>query len=194
VAWIVGVAVVLAITYITLNTVRTDAPGSRGVEAGEPLPPFAAPLALSDLEGDANIATGDEGARPACEVRGPRILNSCELAERGPVVIAFFATRSEACTRQIDVLERARTRFPDVGFAAVAIRGDRDDLRKVIRQRGWRLPVAYDNDGAVANAYAVAICPTMTFAYRGGRVEGTALSLVEEGALGRRLERLRKGP
>ena len=54
--------------------------------------------------------------------------------------------------------------------------------------------MAYDNDGAVANAYAVAICPTMTFAYRGGRVEGTALSLVEEGALGRRLERLRKGP
>jgi hypothetical protein len=164
------------------------------VEAGEPLPPFAAPLALSDLEGDANIATGDEGARPACEVRGPRVLNSCELAERGPVVIAFVATRSEACTRQIDVLERARTRFPDVGFAAVAIRGDRDDLRKVIRQRGWRLPVAYDDDGAVANAYAVAICPTMTFAYRGGRVEGTSLSLVEEAELSRRLERLRKGP
>ena len=194
VTWIVGVAVVLAIGYITLNTVRTDAPGSRGVGAGDPLPPFAAPLALSDLEGDANVASGDEGARPACEVRGPRILNSCELAERGPVVIAFVATRSEACARQIDVLERARSRFPDVGFAAVAIRGDRDDLRAVIRRRGWELPVAYDHDGAVANAYAVAICPTMTFAHRGGRVEGTSLAFVDDAALARRLERLRSGP
>ena len=35
VTWIVGVVVVFAIAYITLNTIRTDAPGSRGVEPGE---------------------------------------------------------------------------------------------------------------------------------------------------------------
>jgi hypothetical protein len=196
-AWIVGVAVLLALTYITLNTLRTDAPGSRGVPAGDPLPPFAAPLALSDLEGDANIATkadsGDEGSRPACEVRGPDILNSCELAERGPVVLAFAATRSETCDRQVDALDRARERYPDVSFAAVAIRGDRDELRKLIRRRGWGLPVAYDHDGAVANAYAVAICPTVTFAYRGGKVEGTALTLIEGPELRRRIERIRRG-
>lgn len=194
VAWIVGIAVVLALAYITLNTLRTDAPGSRGVQPGSPLPPFAAPLALSRLEGDANVATEPNGERAACDVRGPEILNSCELAERGPVVLAFVATRSETCARQVDVLERVRERFPDVGFAAVAIRGDRDDLRDVIRRRGWGLPVAYDHDGAVANAYAVAICPTMTFAYRGGRVEGTSLSLLEGAPLRERIERLRRGP
>ena len=195
-SWIAGVAVVLALAYITLNTVRTEAPGSRGVKTGAQLPPFAAPLALSGLAGDANLATrpdsGQQGERPACSVRGPEILNSCQLAERGPVVLAFVAVRSDACNRQVDALERMRSRYPEVSFAAVAIRGDRDELRTVIRRRGWELPVAYDNDGAVANAYAVAICPTMTFAYRGGRVEGTTFSLLEGAPLRERIERIRR--
>jgi len=198
VTWIVGVAVVLAIAYITLNTLRTDAPGSRGVDPGDPLPPFAAPLALSSLDGDANLATkakqGGQGNRPACQVRGSEILNSCQLAEKGPVVIAFVAARSETCDRQIDVLDRVRADYPEIAFAAVAIRGDRDDLRRTIRRRGWSLPVAWDRDGGVANAYAVAICPTVTFAYEGGEVEGTALSLIEGAALRGRLEKLMRGP
>jgi hypothetical protein len=198
VTWIVGVAVLIAIAYITLNTLRTDAPGSRGLDPGDRLPPFAAPLALTGLDRDANLATepdqGGQGKRPACEVRGPDILNSCQLAERGPVVLAFVATRSEACDRQVDVLDRVRADYPDVAFAAVAIRGDREDLRRTIRRRGWGLPVAWDRDGGVANAYAVAICPTVTFAYQGGRVQGTSLTLVEGAELQRRIERIRRGP
>jgi hypothetical protein len=198
VTWIVGVAVVLAFAYITLNTIRTQAPGSRGIAAGEPLPPFAAPLALSPLDGDANLATkpgqGGQGDRPACEVRGPQILNSCQLAERGPVAIAFVAARSGACDRQVDALERVRSDFPDISFAAVGIRGDREDLRRTIRRRGWRLPVAWDRDGGVANAYAVAVCPTVTFAYKGGRVQGTSLAMLDGAALRRRLEALRREP
>jgi hypothetical protein len=193
--WVVGVAIVLALAYITLNTLRTEGPGSTGLAPGERLPPFAMPLADSRLEGDANVATrpgsGPEGSRPACEVRGPEILNSCELAERGPVVLAFFGTRSKLCEDQIDVLERVRRRFPDVGFAAVAIRGDRDDLRRVMRKRGWGLPVGYDHDGAVANTYAVAVCPTITFAFRGGEVQDTTLRLQSERAVAARVELLR---
>jgi hypothetical protein len=197
VTWIVGVVVVFAIAYITLNTIRTDAPGSRGLDPGDPLPPFAAPLALSSLEGDANLATkpdqGGQGKRPACEVRGADILNSCQLAERGPVAIAFVAARSEACDKQVDALDRMRADYPDISFAAVAIRGDRDDLRRLIRRRGWSLPVGWDRDGGVANAFAVAVCPTVTFAYEGGRVEGTSLSLIDGAELRARLEKLRSG-
>jgi hypothetical protein len=198
VTWIVGVAIVIAFAYITLNSLRTEGPGSRGIAAGDPLPAFAAPLALSRLEGDANLATrpdqGQQGRRPACEVRGPDVVNSCELAERGPVVLAFLAVRSDACLRQVDEIDRLRASFPDVGFAAVAIRGDRDDLRETIRRRGWGLPVAHDEDGGVANAYAVAVCPTLTFAFRGGRVQGTSLSTLTGAALRERVERLRRGP
>jgi hypothetical protein len=198
VTWTVGVVVVLAIAYITLNTIRTEAPGSRGLDPGDPLPPFAAPLALSSLDGDANLATrpreGQQGDRPACEVRGADVLNSCQLAEKGPVAIAFVAARSKACDRQVDILQRVRSDYPDISFAAVGIRGDRDELRRTIRSRGWTLPVAWDRDGGVANAYAVAICPTVTFAYKGGRVQGTSLSTIDGAALRARLDQLSKGP
>ena len=183
--WIVGVAALLVLAYITLNTLGTDKPGSRGIEAGKPMPPFAVPLATSDLSGDAQVDPDK-----ACGVRGPKILNSCQLADHGPVVLAFFATRSKRCERQVDVLERVRRRFPDVGFAAVSVRGNRDDVRRLVRTRGWRMPVGYDHDGAVSNAYAVAVCPTITFARRGGKVAGTSLSMLGETALARRVKAL----
>jgi hypothetical protein len=166
---IVGVLAIAAIAYITVNSVRTEGPGSRGVAAGGELPAFAAPLALSRLDGDANLSDR------ACRVRGPEILNSCELAERGPVVLGFFAEPADRCDDQIDVLDKLRPRFPQVHFAAVAIRGDREALRRRVRARGWRLPVGHDRDGAVANAYAVAVCPVVTLAERGGRVRRTLL-------------------
>jgi hypothetical protein len=166
---LVGVLVFAVMVYIVLNTLRTEGPGSRGVEAGTPLPPFAAPLALSDLVGDANVSG------KACSVRGAKILNVCELAERGPVVLAFFAEPSERCDDEVTTLDRLRSRYPRVQFAAVAIRGDRDKLQDRIRARGWRLPVGWDRDGAVANAYAVAICPAITLARRGGTVVRTLL-------------------
>ena len=83
VTWIVGVAVVIAFAYITLNTIRTEAPGSRGLDPGDRLPPFAAPLALSSLDGDANLATkpgqGGQGGKPACQVRGPDTVSYTHL-------------------------------------------------------------------------------------------------------------------
>jgi AhpC/TSA family len=196
--WVVGIIFVAWIVYITINTLRTDSPGSRGVPDGHPLPPFAMPLALSDLEGDSNIATrrnqGGAGKLPACSVRGPRILNSCQLAERGPVALAFYASRAgKACRTQLDVVERVRRDFPGVQFAAVAIRGNRGDLKSLIRESGLRYPVGYDHDGQVANLYRVAGCPTMTFAYPGGIVMHTYLGLLDEERLSGVVRRLVAG-
>jgi peroxiredoxin len=179
--WFVGVVIVLALAYIALNTARnTDTQSSTGPTPGHKLPPFAAPLALGPLNGDANVATRKTkgkvtGRRYACEVRGPQILNICELAERGPVVLAFLATRSGRCVDELDDLERLRRAYPDVEVAAVAVKGDRDDLRRMIRARGWRFPVGYDRDGALANIYGVAVCPQVTLAARGGVVRKTLI-------------------
>jgi hypothetical protein len=177
--WIAGVACVLVLAYITFNTLSSDAPGSKGPAKGERLPPFAMPLALSTgPEFDADIATrvgqGDSH-RLACDVRGPHILNSCQLAERGPVVLAFFATGDRRCVRQIGVLDRLAPRFPGVSFAAVAIKAERKDAAPVVRRERWRIPVGYDHDAAVTNLYAVAVCPLVTFARRGGVVADTTL-------------------
>ncbi|HET9740613.1 MAG TPA: hypothetical protein VFP78_21050, partial [Solirubrobacteraceae bacterium] len=81
------------------------------------------------------------------------------------------------------VLDELRPQFPQVQFAAVAIRGDREALRRRVRERGWRLPVGHDRDGAVANAYAVAVCPVVTLAERGGEVRRTLLGSQDAAAL-----------
>jgi AhpC/TSA family len=182
---LVGVLGVVVLAYVSVNSLRTEGPGSRGVPEGDELPAFAAPLALSDLEGDANVSDR------ACDVRGPDVLNVCRLAERGPVVLAFFAEPSDRCVDQIDLLDRMAARFQDVQFAAVAIRGDRDALRRRVRARGWTLPVGYDRDGAVTNLYRVAVCPAITFADGGGTVRETALGSLDERELIARIEGLR---
>jgi hypothetical protein len=177
--------------YVSLNILRTNGTGSRGVPAGHPLPPFAAPLALGSLDGDANVADrpdeGGRGDRPACEVRGPQILNVCQLAERGPIVLAFLAARDSRCEGELDLLERVR-RTPaarGLQIAAVAIRGDRSKLRRDITRRGWRFPVGYDRDGLVANIYGVSVCPTITFAYPGGIARRTTIGFLDERELAR---------
>jgi thiol-disulfide isomerase/thioredoxin len=190
--WIAGVLAVLILAYITFNTLRTESPGSRGLEVGERMPPFAMPLATSDVEADANVAERPgEGARnAACDVRGPEILNVCELYEQGPVALVFFAEPSGDCKEQVDALDAVAGEFPQVRFAAVSVRGNRDKVREAIRERGWDIPVGWDRDGAVTNAYAVGLCPTITFAQRGGKVAGTALTFQDEAALRRRLRSL----
>jgi peroxiredoxin len=166
--WIVGVVGLLLIAYITLNTLRTQS--REAPQEGKQLPAFATPLAPSSLNGDANVArkadSGASGKRPACEVRGDNVFNVCDLAARSPLVLAFFITRGGTeCRRQLDVIQRVQARFPGVRFAAVAVRGNRGDLRALIRRRGWTFPIGYDRDGAVANLYGVAVCPTIVFAY-----------------------------
>jgi hypothetical protein len=194
--WFVGVVVVLVIAYVSLNTARSHGPGSEGVRVGARMPPFAAPLALGAVRGDVNVARragqGAAGAKPACTVRGRGIVNACELWERGPVVLAFLATRGARCTRELDVLERVRAGHPGVQFAAVSIRGDRGELRALVRRHGWRFPVAYDRDGILANFYGVAVCPQLTFALPGGRVTATTVGSLDRAGLERRLAALER--
>lgn len=187
-AWIAGIVGVVLVALIGLNTVRTKGPGSRGIMAGQPLPAFAVPLALGPLQGDADFATrpgsGQAGRVPACQLRGPGILNICQQYEKGPVVLAFLATRGAGrCEDQLDVLQRLQGRFPGVRFAAVAIAGDRGELRTLVRRRGWTFPVGYDRDGAVANLYHEAICPQIVLASRGGVSRGTLLGYQPESRL-----------
>jgi AhpC/TSA family len=188
--------VVLVMAYASLNILRTNGTGARGVPAGDPLPPFAVPLALAPLDGDANVAThadeGGRGNRPACEVRGSQILNLCQLSERGPLVLAFLSTRGAGCERQLDVLERVRETpaARGVQIAAVAIRGDRERLRRDIRRRAWRFPVGYDRDGLVAGVYGVSVCPTIVFAYPGGITMRTTLGSLGRNALAADVEAL----
>jgi hypothetical protein len=163
--------------WVTFNTIVTESKGSKGLQEGDDPPPVAMPLSTSSCRGrcDANVATepeqGPAGARPACEVRGPEVLNTCELAEDGPFVLAFVFHPVARCVDQIPVLERVAARHRDLKFRIVAVRADAAQAKAL----GSNLPVGYDHDGAVANEYAVVICPTITYVGRDGRVVGSTV-------------------
>jgi hypothetical protein len=174
----VGLLALLILALITVNTIVTKPNGDKGIEPGHPLPPFAVPLALGSVVGDADVATSvDQGAAgrvPACQERGPQILNVCQLYERGPVVLALFVD-SGSCPAVVSDLQALAPSFPGVQFAAVAIKGERAALRRLVRTRGLSLAVGVDRDGALAGLYKVATCPQVTFAYPGGLVQSRAL-------------------
>jgi hypothetical protein len=195
--WFVALVGVVLVGYVSLHALRTERPGPKGgLAVGAKVPAFAAPLALGPLDAPVNIARkpnqGAAGKRPACSVRGPGILNSCELGERGPFVLAFLATRGSQCTRELDLLQRALTRHPGLQVAAVSIRGDRDDLRALVRRHRWRFPVAWDLDGRLASLFGVAVCPQLTYALAGGVVQATSVGELDGAALDRRLTALER--
>jgi hypothetical protein len=173
-----GLLGVLLLVGIVVNSLFVHRAGLTGIAPGQRIAPFAVPLALGELEGDADIATranqGGEGRVPACAERGPQILNICQLYEQGPVVLAMFVDAS-GCTSVLSEMQALLPEFPSVRFAAVAIRGERSQVRRLVRSRRLTLPVGLDRDGGAADRYKVYSCPQVDFAYRGGVVQSKAL-------------------
>jgi len=174
-AGLLGLAIAALVLISTLLAKSNDA---AGVPPGHRLPPFAAPLALGSLKGEANIATraheGADGNVPACAVRGAQILNVCQLYEQGPVVLALFVDGA-SCPTVLGRMQALMRSFPGVRFAAVAIGGGRAQIRKLVRVRGLSMPVGLDKDGALATLYKVFSCPQVNFALPGGVVQSKAL-------------------
>lgn len=194
-SWILGIAAILVLAYIAVNTFTSPGGvGARGLAAGTPLPAFAVPLVRSSLEGDANVnpgpGEGADGEPPACTVQGPQVLTVCPRDRGAPLVLAFLATRGADCTGVLERMEAAREDFPGVRFAAVAIGGERDELRELVRQRGWSFPVGFDRDGVLANLYGVAVCPYLTFATPDGVVRATTLGDLDQAVFEQRVARI----
>jgi hypothetical protein len=165
----------LILVLITVNTIATKPNGSKGLAAGARLPPFAVPLATSDLTGYADVATvAGQGARhAACELRGPRILNLCQLYEHAPVVLVLFVELG-SCAAVLSDVQGLVAEFPSVRFAAVALRGNQKGTRSIIRARGLGFPVGIDEGGVLADLYKVASCPQVTFSLPGGTAQSAS--------------------
>jgi hypothetical protein len=194
-AAVLAIVVVVAVTLYTL--LFTTHKGVVGIVPGRPIPPFAVPLAVGRLNGDANVAThandGQAGRRPACTVRGPEILNVCQLYEEGPVVLALFINAA-SCTQVLDNLQRLVPSFPGVRFAAVSIMGNRTRLRGLVASKRLSLPIGYDHDGVLVNLYGMVTCPQVTFVYPGGAAQShPLLSSPTVGTLRSRLSELVAG-
>jgi peroxiredoxin len=163
----VGLFAAVVVIAFSLYALSSGPPSSAGVPAGGQLHFFAAPLAVSTLNGDANL-------NPPCTLahHDPRALNVCLLVKRAPLVLDFFVTNSSQCEREVDTLQAlsAQPEFRGVQFAAVAVHATHAAAAKAVRKHGWTIPVAYDADGGVGALYGVAACPMLELARRGGTV------------------------
>jgi thiol-disulfide isomerase/thioredoxin len=179
----VGIAFLALIGVATLNTIRTESGGTLGTgddERGMALPEFAVPDARTGpLDQDANIyqddcstsenpCPPDARRQPACRIPREGAIRVCDLFDR-PLVISFWFTRGADCLPTQDIVDRIAARYRGrVNFLSIDIRDDPPDVRQIVDERGWSIPVGYDRDGAVSDLYLVGGCPTVALAYPGG--------------------------
>jgi hypothetical protein len=176
--WVVGVAFVILIAVVSINTFGNENAGSSGPAAGRPLPRFAAPSVIGGPDADPNIkqSAGDGSVpndTPACEVRVAGALRSCDYTSK-PLVITFIVPTGE-CAAYLDRVDRLRSEFPKVNFLAV-ISSPKGRAESMVRAHSWRQPVALDRNGAILSRFhAPPFCATSVFAYRGGIVRSTKI-------------------
>ena len=165
-----------------MNTIRTQEGGVLGAgeqEHGMPLAEFAVPELLGNVEGDANVFQDDcessespcpaeDRRTPACQVDPEQVIRLCDYFDR-PLAISFWFMRGADCLSTQDTFDAVAARYRGrVNFLSIDIRDDRDDAAATVRERGWKVPVGYDADGAVSNLYRIGVCPTVAFVYEGG--------------------------
>ena len=201
----VGLIFVALIVFVSIQTLGGDeGGGTLGLDSREarwPLPEFAVPAVTSQLEGDANLAQDDcalaavpcpDDARrtPACEIGDRGAIRVCDLFDR-PLVISFWFSKGGNCVAQQDVVDDAFRRYRGrVNFLSLDIRDDRDEVRDLVREHGWAMPVGYDRDGAVAGLYRVGGCPTFAYVYPGGTLQDASVGDLSEAELDRWVGRL----
>jgi peroxiredoxin len=195
-AWLVGLVLLMGIAVLLFRSAIPNAKeGVQGPPKGHVAPAFAAPLVTSNLEGEANVCqrgpcSRNAGRIPACQVRAADVLNSCQLRSR-PLVLTFVFDRGADCLPEVDRAQTVADQVRGVRFATIFFsRKDRDTVRRIVQGRQWRMPVAQDSDGAIANLYRVGGCPTTIFSAAGGEVRETALGNLTEDQLRARAERL----
>lgn len=190
-SWVVGIAFLILIIVVGLNSLPNAGEGIKGPRPGTIIPAFAAPLATGTVDADVNVkATRKEpGQTMACAVHVRSALNGCDLRKH-PSVIVFAGTRGANCLPGFDRIEGVRSAFPQVRFAGILIRMGRQQAAQTVRQGGWRFPVAYDRDGELTNIYGIGVCPATVFARRGGTVLATKLGELTKAQLRSEIRRI----
>jgi hypothetical protein len=175
--YVVVLAAILLVAF-TIHVALSSHKGATSIHPGTRIPPFAAPYAIGGPAGEVDIAThadeGSAGKVPACVERGPAILNICELYERGPVVLALFF-QAGSCPAILEDLQRLAPSFPQVGFAAVAVKEGASSVAHLVRAKDLTIPVGVDGEGRLGELFSMVSCPQITFIYPGGVVQSAAL-------------------
>jgi AhpC/TSA family len=170
----VGILFLVVIGFAAFNLLDDGGSPASGLRNGDPLPKFAAPSATGSLRGDANVSSR------ACQVKLRDAIRVCDFFDRPLVLVVWFSRCGGHCEPMLDLVERIRGRFPNVGFLGLDTRDSEEEAREAVLENGWRFPMAVDRDGAVGTLYGIKVGPTTYFAYPGGVVAGSAVGELDE--------------
>lgn len=162
--WTIGIFGLVLVIAFSIYEWGKHGAVSPGVPSGQQLHHFVAPLATIGPDKPAN-------PRPRCDPAHPNPL-ALNVCGRAPIVLAFFATGSGPCQRQVDTLQAISHEFAPRGieFAAVAINASQRETARLVRAHRWTIPVAFDSEGAIGALYGVEICPIVEVARANGVV------------------------
>ncbi len=187
--WTIGIFGLILVIAFSIYEFNKHGVVSPGVPAGQRLHNFVAPLATIGPDKPAN-------PRPKCDPAHPNPL-ALNICGRTPLVLAFFATGSGPCKRQVDTVQAVAHEFPGRGieFAAIAINASKQQTAKLVRERHWTIPVAFDSQGSVGALYGVEICPIVEIARPGGVVAQRLIGehWIDQAALAARVRTLLGG-
>jgi hypothetical protein len=201
---LVGLIFLALIGVATIHTIDGGGDKILGLEDRPPrwpLPEFAVPNALGKLEGDANVYQDDCGSSslpcdedpprvPACRITTPGAIRDCDLFDK-PLVISFWFGTNGKCEEQQGVVSEVAERYGgEVNFLSLDSLDSRDSVREVIRAHGWKMPVGFDRDGAVAALFEVAACPTFAYVYPGGTLQASSIGQLGVGGLSHHVREL----
>ncbi len=166
---IIGAVALLAMAAVAIvSTSGHKGTGAKGPPVGEQLPPFAAPLAISALNGDVNV-TPD-----ACDVKLVGAFVSCDAQAKGPVVLGFVTVEDKECAKLQPSLGALAKAQPGAQVVLVGLRGERKALVKLAATQP-AVTTIWDRSGTLANRYGIAVCPTVVVAQKGGVVTGSLI-------------------
>jgi thiol-disulfide isomerase/thioredoxin len=137
------------------------------VLAADPAAP-AAPVAAADRKAVADFAL------PTLDGKKLRLSE-----QKGKVVlVSFWATWCGPCKQELPFLDAFATKYADKGLVVFAINTDapksQSDVRRVVNQKGLKLPVLLDAEGAVASKLDPQnAMPFTVYIDRAGRVAHT---------------------
>jgi peroxiredoxin len=167
---------------------------------GARLPVFAAILALLAIPAAVAVGEveksppspgiqGGEGARftepgmiapdfTILDVEG-RPFRLSEEVSRKPVVLLFWSVFCDSCRTEMAILQKLQDRYAGKDLTAVAVAVDGEPLRTIVggfaRQEGYTFKLLVDELDTmgmwkVADAYGVAVTPTLLLLEKGGTV------------------------
>lgn len=190
-SWVVGIAFLILIIVVGLNSLPHAGAGLKGPKPGTLLPAFAAPLATGSVDADVNLKAngGQPGHTLACSVHLRSALNGCDLRKQ-PSVTVFAGTRGADCLPGFDRVQDVRSAFPQVRFTGILIRMNRSSAAATVKKGGWDFPIVFDRDGQLTNVFGIGVCPATVFAKKGGRVVATKLGKLTDAQLRAEIRRI----